>query len=127
MILLKKVLPPPTTMKSLEKWAEDWGMRFNAKKCYIMSLRKKISHFYELNNTILQEVNTNPYLGLNISNDLKWSHHINTVCKKASSTLGFIRRNLYHCPQQTRHTAYITLVCSVTRLWLNNLGPTPQM
>ena len=37
-------------LKSLEKWAEDWGMRFNAKKCYIMSLRKKISHFYELNN-----------------------------------------------------------------------------
>ena len=58
-------------------------------------------------------MNTNPYLGLNISNDLKWSHHINTVCKKASSTLGFIRRNLYHCPQQTRHTAYITLVRSV--------------
>ena len=100
-------------LKSLEKWAEDRGMRFNAKKCYIMSLRKKISHFYELNNTILQEVNTNPYLGLNISNYLKWSHPINSVCKKASCTLGFIRRNLYHCPQQTRHTAYITLVRSV--------------
>ena len=28
-------------LKSLEKWAEDWGMRFNAKKCYIMSLREK--------------------------------------------------------------------------------------
>ena len=22
-------------LKCLEKWAEDWGMRFNAKKCYI--------------------------------------------------------------------------------------------
>ena len=100
-------------LKCLEKWAEDWGMRFNAKKCYIMSIKKKISHFYQLNNTILQEVQTNPYLGLNISNDLKWSFHINSVCNKASCTLGFVRRNLYHCPKATRLTAYISLVRSV--------------
>ena len=23
---------------SLEKWAKDWGMRFNAKKCYTLSI-----------------------------------------------------------------------------------------
>ena len=98
---------------SLEKWANDWGMVFNAKKCYIMSTKKKVSYFYELNNTILQEVDTNPYLGLNISNDLKWSQHIDSVCKKASSMLGFAKRNLHHCPRSTRHTAYISLVRSV--------------
>jgi hypothetical protein len=35
-------------------------------------------------NHILQEVSDNPYLGLQISNDLKWSIHINNVCKKAN-------------------------------------------
>ena len=33
----------------LEKWAATWGMRFNAKKCYIFSIRNKLSHFYQLN------------------------------------------------------------------------------
>jgi hypothetical protein len=28
-------------LKNLEKWASDWGMRFNAKKCYILSIKKK--------------------------------------------------------------------------------------
>jgi hypothetical protein len=25
----------------LENWAEKWGMRFNAKKCYILSMKKR--------------------------------------------------------------------------------------
>merc|ERR1712049_94088 len=81
-------------LTSLEKWANDWGMKFNATKCYVLPIKKKSSYFYQLNNTILQEVTSNPYLGINISNDLKWSNHVNSVCKKASSTLGFMRRNL---------------------------------
>ena len=27
-------------LASLEKWAENWGMRFNAKKCYVMSINR---------------------------------------------------------------------------------------
>ena len=88
-------------------------MRFNASKCYILPIQKKSSYFYELNNTILQEVASNPYLGLNIAQDLKWTNHISAVCKKASSSLGFVRRNLAHCPKKSRLTAYLTLVRSI--------------
>jgi hypothetical protein len=28
-------------LEKLEIWAKDWGMRFNAKKCYILSINKK--------------------------------------------------------------------------------------
>jgi hypothetical protein len=62
-------------------------MRFNAKKCYILSINKESSKFYQLNNHILQEVQDNPYLGLQISNDLKWTIQINNTCKKANATL----------------------------------------
>ena len=88
-------------------------MQFNAKKCYVLSISRKSSYYYQLNDTILQDVKSNPYLGLNISSDLKWSNHVNSVCKKASSTLGFIKRNLKHCPETTRHMAYVSLVRSV--------------
>ena len=37
----------PVMIKNLEKWAADWGMRFNAKKCYILTITDKGMHkFY---------------------------------------------------------------------------------
>ena len=94
----------------LEKWATTWGMRFNAKKCYILSIRNKSSNFYQLNNTFLQQVPCNPYLGVTIAEDLHWGVHISNICKKANSTLGFLRRNLRNCPQECRKLAYISFV-----------------
>ena len=100
-------------LHNLEEWANRWGMKFNAKKCYILSINKRSTRFYELNKHILQEVDNNPYLGLQISNDLKWGTHINNVCKKANSTLGFLRRNLRNVPENCRKSAYISLVRSI--------------
>ena len=99
-------------LQSLEQWAETWDMRFNAKKCFIMSINQKKSHFYQISNHILQQVDTNPYLGVTFSDDLKWSSHITKITKKANSTLGFIKRNLKHCPESSRKTAYLALVRS---------------
>ena len=99
-------------LSHLETWAKNWGMRFNAKKCYILSVNTHSTHFYQLDNTILKEVDSNPYLGITISNDLQWKTHINSISKKASSTLGFIKRNLKHAPQDCKRVAYIALVRS---------------
>ena len=100
-------------LKRLETWAETWGMKFNAKKCYILSISNKgRNKFYELNSYILKHVENNPYLGLIISKDLKWNAHIDQISKKASSTLGFIQRNLSKCKPQCKKTAYISLVRS---------------
>ena len=90
-------------------------MSFNAKKCYILSVNTKpqsSSFYYQLNNTILKNVDNNPYLGLLISKDLKWTTHIDKISNKASSTLGFITRNTRKCPMNCRKTAYIALVRS---------------
>ncbi|XP_070198630.1 uncharacterized protein [Littorina saxatilis] len=65
-----------------------------------------------LGDTILQQVEQNPYLGIQISADLKWGPHITSLCKRAGSTLGFLRRNLRNCPRECRRLAYITLVRS---------------
>ena len=99
-------------LKELENWASKWGMRFNAKKCYILSIQQKSSHFYQLDNEILQQVDSNPYLGLTISEDLQWKTHITNITKKANSTLGFLRRNLKYCSEDCKRLAYISLVRS---------------
>ena len=88
-------------------------MRFNAKKCYILSIKQKSSKLYSLNGHILEQVKNDPYLGLQISEDMKWSTHINNTAKKASSTLGFLSRNLKYSPKTCKKTAYITLVRSI--------------
>ena len=103
-------------LAALEEWAADWGMSFNATKCYVMSIhrtQKPLTRFYQLGGHILQQVSENPYLGLIIQDDLQWSSHINKICSKASKTLGFIRRNLKHCSENFKETAYISLVRSV--------------
>ena len=103
-------------LEALERWAADWGMKFNASKCYVMSIHRKhssLTKFNQLSGQILQQVSENPYLGLMIQDDLQWSSHINKICTKASKTLGFIRRNLKHCHQNFKETAYISLVRSV--------------
>jgi hypothetical protein len=41
-----------------------------------MSIKKKTHTFYQLGGHILEQVDSNPYLGLQISEDLKWSESL---------------------------------------------------
>ena len=50
------------------------------------------------------------YPGVTITNDLRWNKHVSNVCTKANRTLGFLRRNLYSCPQEVKEAAYKGLV-----------------
>ena len=104
-------------LKQLEVWARTWGMRFNASKCYILSINKtadkKSLYHYQLNSTILKHVSENPYLGILFSDDLTWRNHITKTTKKANSTLGFLKRNLYNCPRKCKKAAYVSLVRSL--------------
>ena len=52
----------------------------------------------------------NNMLGVNISNNLSWSPYIANITAKANSKMGFIWRNLKHCPKELREQAYIALV-----------------
>ena len=100
-------------LTQLQKWASDWGMRFNVDKCQVMSIDAKTSYFYTINEHILKHTSQNPYLGLTLADDLKWSHHINKTGRKANAILGLLRRNLSFCPEDCKRTAYIALVRSI--------------
>ena len=52
------------------------------------------------------------YLGVTLSNDLKWSKHIASMTNKANSKLSFLCRNLKGCPEKLKQTAYFTLIRS---------------
>lgn len=65
---------------------------------------------YKLNGTLLSCVNEFKYLGVTITNDLKWSTHVHNIVKKANSRLGFLRRSLKFASVETRLTTYKTLI-----------------
>ena len=58
----------------------------------------------------LENVESIKYLGVTITSDLRWNTHVSNVCTKANRTLGFLRRNLYSCPQEVKEAAYEGLV-----------------
>ena len=65
---------------------------------------------YKLGECILDETDSHAYLGVNITNNLSWSTHINNITSSANRSLGFLRRNLYSCSKPIKQTAYMALV-----------------
>ena len=65
---------------------------------------------YTMVDHTLQAVDHYPYLGVSLSENLNWKPHILNITNKANSTLGFVKRNLHHCPQKVKDQAYKWLV-----------------
>ena len=103
-------------LAALETREEDWGMRFNVSKCYLMSIHRSknpyISH-YKLDNHILEQVEENPFLGITIYKSLKWASHINKIYNQVDFVLGFIQRNLKHTNRDLKELDYTSLVRSI--------------
>ena len=89
-------------------------MRFQPVKCNIMQITrkwiKKINASYSLEGTVLENFGKIKYLGVTITNDLKWNIHVRNICTKANRTLGFLRGNLATCPRDVKESAYKGLV-----------------
>ena len=67
----------------LESWARKWGKRFQPVKCNMMQLTNKrinkIEASYTLEGTVLENVDSIKYLGVTITNDLKWNIPISPI------------------------------------------------
>ena len=89
-------------------------MRFQPVKCNMMQLTRKhlnkIQASYTLEGTVHENVDNIKYLGVTITNDLKWNTHITNICTKANRTLGFLRRTLFSYPQNVKEAAYKGMV-----------------
>ena len=52
------------------------------------------------------------YLGVDLQTTLSWKTHIDRISKKANSMLGFLRRNLRSCSEDTKANTYFSMVRS---------------
>ena len=100
-------------MDSLASWEHTWGMKFHPDKCETVTFtrkRKPLILTYHLNHHPLKRATSAKYLGVTMSSTMDWSTHIDNSVKKASKTLGFLRRNLRDAPTATREMAYKAMV-----------------
>ena len=69
-------------LRKLELWGDIWQMDFNVKKCAIMQFastgQTKSKYDYKVKGDTLEIVNHHPYLGVELSDTLKFNHHIDS-------------------------------------------------
>ena len=84
-------------------------MKFNAKKCYFLSIKNKISFYCSLNNKFFKHIYSYPYLDVCIAEGLKWyTHKRKPTSPQASSgetsvTAHETVKVLLHHPGQISH------------------------
>lgn len=118
MAYLVIVLPKDTEilqgdLNKLAVWEDIWDMKFHPGKCVVLTVSSKktpIQADYNLHGHILSRVKSAKYLGVTITDDLKWDSHIQSICDKANRTIGFLRRNLNIGATAIKEKAYFTLV-----------------
>ncbi len=88
-------------------------MNFNASKCAVLRFsptKTPTICSYFIHGSKLEVVSNHKYRGVLLSNDFKWSPHIDSIVKKACQQLGFVRRNTKDMPKKIREAAYQSLV-----------------
>ena len=89
-------------------------MRFEPNKCKIMRVTRKTTHKityqYTMEHTSLESVQAMKYLGVTISDDLRWNRHVADITGRANKLLGLLRRNLSTCDGRVKEAPYLGLV-----------------
>ena len=99
-------------LKSLQKWEDDWLMSFNVSKCNILTItnkRKPILFDYQLHDQSLKRVKSAKYLGVELTENMKWDKHIANISSKANKTSSFVHRNLKGCAVETQVKCFKSL------------------
>ena len=93
----------------LQKWADDWQMRFNALKCQHISFCSKqvqINFNYMICNEVIKQVDSIKYLGVIIDKKITWSQQVDKIALKANRVRGFLYRNIKHCSLDIKNRCY---------------------
>jgi len=102
-------------IKSLERWTTENNMKMNNDKFVLLSYNKnpEIDNTYKLEDgTIIKEMNQTKDLGVIMSNDGRFSNHINNLVSNCKKTISMIFRTFNSRNDEVMLTLYRALVLS---------------
>ena len=97
----------------LSNWITSSGLAINPTKSSLLVIsrcRSKPQVHVTINSSPVASVDSVKYLGVTITNDLKWNTHIAYTCKSAKRRLGLLYRNFRQADQRTLSQLYKALV-----------------
>jgi hypothetical protein len=109
-------------LKNLDTWAENWGMRINAKKCYILSIKQKISTLF-LKWPHIRTSQKQPILRPSNFRGHEVVITYQQYCKKSQLNLGLPKKKLEIQSQKLQKDRIYHLSKIHNGLWRYNLGP----
>ena len=111
-----------STLQSIESWAADSNLLLNETKTKQMLVTtRQMSRMHDLGdytpplslkNKIVDRVDRFRLLGTLLSQDLKWTEHVNNVTSSCFGVLGVLRKIKNMTPQETKKSLVQSLVLS---------------
>lgn len=65
---------------------------------------------YTFCSQVLDNVDSHPYLGVQLDSKLRWKEHIENTTANANKILGLTKRNFWYCTEEVKKTWYRTIV-----------------
>ena len=101
-------------LAGLCEWAETRQLNFSITKLgYHLGITYKVVPFfynYLMNDIVIAKSASTKYFGVTISHNINWNQHCDTICSKANSRLGLLRRVLSDCSRDVKSKAYTTTI-----------------
>jgi hypothetical protein len=101
-------------LESISQWAKKWLVKFSPPKTEEMIISNKrnkpIHPDLIFDTTPIKRVSTHKHLGVTISHDLTWKHHIKEVTDKATRRLGVMRKLKYKLDRRSLERMYMGFI-----------------
>ena len=98
----------------IRRWAETWLVTFNPTKTEALLFSRKLNKPQHppllMQNHQIAEVNTHKHLGLYLSNDCTWHHHINYIKDKAWFRINIMRKLKFKLDRKSLEIIYTTFI-----------------
>ena len=102
-------------LQQVKRWADDWLVSFNTEKTKLMNISFKRNINFEMHPVIfddkpLQSVTTHKHLGLILSDNLKWTTHIDSIIQSVAKFADVMTKLKYKLDRKTLENIYISYV-----------------
>ena len=102
-------------LKSIEKWANKWLVKFSPEKTesMLITLKKHQKNVHPplfLKGALITNVDRHKHVGVWLDSSLSWSYHINEIVNNASTKLNLLNYFKFKSSRKTLESMYFTFI-----------------